>query len=77
MGMLVIVKDYRVFMDKKKKKRNGAKHRQNPREKPGCLLSTRHWEMNSPFSKTTFANKSTLKLLSKKTVKVPERPSYS
>ena len=33
MGMLVIVKD-------KKKKQNGAKHRQNPRGKPGlaCFL---------------------------------------
>jgi hypothetical protein len=36
MGMLVIVKDWGVFQDKKNK-RNGAKHRQNPRGKPGSV----------------------------------------
>jgi hypothetical protein len=62
MGMHVIVKDWGAFQDEKK--RNGVKH---------SVLSTRHWEMNSPFSKA----KSTLELLIKKTVNVPEWSSYS
>jgi hypothetical protein len=33
MGMLVIIKDWEVFQDKKKL-RKGAKHRQNTRGKP-------------------------------------------
>ena len=36
MGMLVIAKDWGVFQDKKNKQ-NGAKHRQNPRGKPGSV----------------------------------------
>jgi hypothetical protein len=55
MGMLVIVKDWVVIQDKKQ---NGAKHRQNLRGKPVCLLSTRHWEINSPFSRTIISNTS-------------------
>jgi hypothetical protein len=51
MGMLVNVKDWGVSQDKKK--RTGAKNRQNPRGKPGCQISTRHWEVNFSFSKTT------------------------
>ena len=51
MGLLVIVKDWGVFQDKKNKQ-NGAKNRQNPRESWFSLLSTRHWETNSPFSRT-------------------------
>ena len=36
MGMLVIVKDWGVFQNKKNVW-NGAKHRQNPRAKPVCI----------------------------------------
>jgi hypothetical protein len=46
MGMLVIFKDWGIY--RVKRKRNGAKHRTNPRGKP----STRHWEMNLHFSRT-------------------------
>jgi hypothetical protein len=38
MGMLVIIKDWGVFQDKKVW--NGAKHRQNHTEKPGSVSFT-------------------------------------
>jgi hypothetical protein len=50
-GLLVIVKAWGVFQDKNKQ--NGAKHRHNPRGKPGSVcFPSRHLEMNSPFSRT-------------------------
>jgi hypothetical protein len=36
MGMLVIIKDWGVFPDKRDTQ-NGAKHRKNPRGKPGSI----------------------------------------
>jgi hypothetical protein len=50
MGMLVIAKDWGVFQDKNKW--NGAKHRQIIEENLIQSVSTRHWEINSPFSRT-------------------------
>ena len=59
------------------KKWIGAKHRQNPRGKLGSVLSTRHREIIPPFSRTITLNKSTLELLTKKTVNVAEWSRYS
>ena len=69
MGMLVIVKDWGVFQDKKK--RIGTKHRQNPRGKPGsvCLLQTLGDEFTfQQDNNLKHKAKSTLGLLTKKSV---------
>jgi hypothetical protein len=65
MGMLVIVKDWGVFLDKK---RNRAKHRQNPRGKPSSVCFPA-----DTFQKDNLKHKakSTLELFTKETVNVP------
>jgi hypothetical protein len=76
MGMLVIVKEG-CFQDKKNERKR-AKHRQNPRAKLGCCFPP-------DTGRCTFQQdnnlkhkaKSTLELLTKKTMNVPEWPSYS
>ena len=77
MGMLVIVKDWGVFQDKKKKQ-NGAKYRQNLREY--LVQSAFHQTVRDSLTFQQDNNlkhkaKSTLGLLTKKTVNVPQWPS--
>ena len=73
--MLVIVKDCGVF--RLKNKWNGAKYRQSPRG--NLVRSAFHQTLEFTFQQDNLKQKakSTLELLTKKTVNVPERPSYS
>jgi hypothetical protein len=75
MCMLVIVKDWGVFF---RIKRNGIelKHRQNPRGNPGSVCFPP--DIGRLFNNNRKPKaKSTLELLTKKTVNVPDWPSYS
>ena len=74
MGMLYIGKYRRGFQDKKK--RDGAKHRQNPK----ILQSASYQSLGEELTFQQDNNlqhkaKSTLELLTKKTVNVPEWPA--
>jgi hypothetical protein len=78
MGMLVIVKYWGVFQDKK---RNATvlSTVKTLEENWFIWLSTRHWEINSPFSRTiTRKHKAnfTQEMLTTKTGTVPEWQSY-
>ena len=52
MVMLVIVKDWGVFPAKKKENGMELSKGKILEETWFSLLSTRHWEMNSPFGRT-------------------------
>jgi hypothetical protein len=62
-----------------KNKRIRAKHRQNHREKPDCLLSNRQWLIISHLQDNNLKHKAkyTLELFTKTALNVPVWPSYS
>ena len=79
MGILVIVKDRGVFQAKENLW-NGANHRQNLKE--NLVQSTFHQTLGDTFTFQQDNNlkhkgKSTLELLTKTTLDIPEWPSYS
>ena len=78
MGMLVIVKDWGVFQDKNI---HGMEQSTGKILEGNMVQSAfhQHWVTNSSFSRTiTYNTRTNLhKVLTKKTVNVPEWPSYS
>ena len=74
MGMLDIGKDWGVFQDENK--RDGAKHRQNPRRKPASVCFTPGTGEGITFQQDNtlqHKDKSTLELLTSKTVNCSNR----